>query len=164
MPEYVKRVYEPCAQMEDGSVVYYSRENIWDDVSGLPPACLDVAVDLPYARKYQINGAIDENGWLVAETGFSGCILEGTDLECDKGIYDITLFYASEGDAEENARFCIHSNREESVLAEAVLPEDKESITLNGIPLEDGEKLAVQVFKPAGTTLKVEKIIYQRVQ
>ena len=30
------------------------------------------------------------------------------------------------------------------------LPEDKESITLNGIPLGDGEKLAVQVFKPAG--------------
>ena len=45
-----------------------------------------------------------------------------------------------------------------------MLPEDKESITLNGIPLEDGEKFAVQVFKPAGTTLKVEKIIYQRVQ
>ena len=85
-------------------------------------------------------------------------------MECNKGIYDITLFYASEGDAEENARFCIQSNREESVLAEAVLPGDKKSITLNGIPLEDGEKIAVQVFKPAGVTLKVEKIIYQRVQ
>lgn len=164
MPEYVKGAYELCAQMEDGRVVYYSWENIWDDVSGPPPACLGVAVDLPYARKYQINGAIDENGWLVAETGFSGCILEGTDLECDKGIYDITLFYASEGDAGENARFCIHSNREASVLAEAVLPEDKESITLNGIPLEDGEKIAVQVVKPAGVDLKVEKINYRRVK
>ena len=49
-------------------------------------------------------------------------------------------------------------------MTEAVLPEDKESITLNGISLEDGEKLAVQVFKPAGVDLKVEKIGYRRVK
>lgn len=164
LPSYITSSYRHTSDLYNGWSVYYSDHNPWDGRSGLPVASSNKSKDFPYSPGFSSSNNFNDNGDLVISDADKGFVLRGPYTSTVKGTYDITLHYDLKSAGKSMPYFSISVNNGAETFGKIYLSPDQNSITLENISIPDGQVMELRVWVPAGTTMTVVSIDYERVQ
>ena len=166
LPEFVQNTYTLVDDHTFGSgmYVYRAEKSVWDGISGLPLPGESKSVDFPYSSGYAYNGIIDETGCLLADAKESGFVLWGPSTAAVPGTYNITVVYKVQEVGDGEPFFDIAANSGQTVVIREKLSNDAESYTLQNVEISGTPVLEFRVWKPAGSVMQIEKIIFERVE
>ena len=160
VPENVINQYTLISELNMVDV-YKCDYNPIDMASGLTGI---ISVDYPGSIGMHVaEGEFEDNDFV--SNGEGGYVMWGPNCSTKSGNYDFVLYYQilDEKEGENNSYFDVAIDIGTIPFGNVKLEEDKETVTISDIQLEEGHTLEYRVVCDEGTIIKIDRIeIYKR--
>lgn len=156
LPDYIKVNYQFTEMVSEELCVYYTEDNPWDGISGLPRGEKKVSVDFPYSEGYESTGVYQE-GRLVIED-MEGCALYGPYADSVEGTYDVLFYYEPLEGGEPQGEVDVCTDGGEQRLAVKKLKSSGGVTKLKDVYIPGGKKVQFRLWVSQESKLIFKKI------
>lgn len=153
LPDFIKKDYTVVTSIDKYNI-YHANISKFD----LSSTMNEYTIDFPYSYGFETcNGEFDEEGQWVTD-GTEGYCLYGPYCKTKQGVYDIKLNYEIIEQGEKPCVLDIALNRGTQVLVAIDLDNEKQTVEIHDLELEDGNVLEYRIFNSKDCKLKVKSI------